>query len=85
MSAVLPGPTRRCHRDRPHQPPAARRRSALTDWQAAKLVKPTWFKPLVATLSLNIVVRRLGSLADRTRLARVLDMLVDQSLKNSRR
>src|SRR5947207_1007008 len=36
---------------------------ALTSWQEAGLPKPTWIKPLLATLSAGIVVRRLGVVA----------------------
>lgn len=55
---------------------------ALTAWQAAGLPKPTWLKPLVATLASSVVARRLGGLAaaDRPRLSRVLEMLLDTSL-----
>ena len=44
-------------------------------------MKPTWFKPLIATLASGIVVKRLGSLAatDRDRLGRVLGSVVDES------
>lgn len=56
---------------------------ALQDWSAAGLVKPTWFKPLIATLSSSIIVRRLGGLTqpDRERLSRVLDLLLDPALR----
>ena len=39
--------------------------SALHDWKEAGLVKPTWVKPLLATLTLEIVDRRLGRLSAR--------------------
>lgn len=54
---------------------------ALAEWKAAGLVKPTWFKPVVATLASSIVVKRLGSLAatDRERLGRVLGSVIDES------
>ena len=38
---------------------------ALEDWKAAGLVKPTWIKPLLATLDLGIVAKRLGALSTR--------------------
>ncbi len=34
----------------------------LIHWQEAGLPKPTWFKPVVATISLNLIDRRLGHL-----------------------
>lgn len=34
----------------------------LTGWQAAGLLKPTWVKPLLATVSRVFVVSRLGAL-----------------------
>jgi mRNA interferase MazF len=40
---------------------------ALEDWQVAGLVKPTWIKPLVATLASTAVDRRLGSLSKQDR------------------
>jgi mRNA interferase MazF len=63
------------------QPDAA---LALAAWKSAGLVKPTWFKPLIATLASSIVVKRLGTLApaDRARLAAVLGTLVDRSLSS---
>jgi mRNA interferase MazF len=56
---------------------------ALRDWRAAGLVKPTWFKPLIGTLSASIVVRRLGTLGetDRQQLVGVLDLLLDRSVR----
>ncbi len=36
----------------------------LADWQAAGLPKPTWLKPLIATLSATLVIRRLGRLVE---------------------
>ena len=60
---------------------------ALREWKAAGLVKPTWFKPLIATLSSSIIVHRLGALTppDQQRLARVLDLLIDDSIRASGR
>ncbi len=59
----------------------------LSEWKAAGLVKPTWFKPLIATLASGIIVRRLGALTqpDRKGLAGVLDRLVDSSVWKPRR
>jgi len=38
---------------------------ALDDWQEAGLVKPTWIKPLLATLDAGLIERRLGRLSAR--------------------
>jgi mRNA interferase MazF len=56
---------------------------ALDEWRAAGLMKPTWFKPLMATLSSDIIARKLGTLApaDHRRLAGVLDVLIEGSLR----
>jgi mRNA interferase MazF len=35
---------------------------ALSQWKGAGLLKPTWVKPLVGTLSVRLVLRRLGGL-----------------------
>jgi mRNA interferase MazF len=39
----------------------------LTGWKAAGLLKPTWVKPMVATVSARLIVKRLGAIsrADR--------------------
>ena len=51
---------------------------ALQDWQSAGLPKPTWLKPLMATLSATIVERRLGKLSsiDCTRAGLLLRTLI---------
>ena len=36
----------------------------LQNWQNAGLPKPTWLKPLIATLATDVVERSLGKLAD---------------------
>ncbi|HEX4197476.1 MAG TPA: type II toxin-antitoxin system PemK/MazF family toxin [Caulobacteraceae bacterium] len=36
----------------------------LRQWQAAGLIKPSAVKPVIATLELRLVIRRLGALAD---------------------
>jgi mRNA interferase MazF len=38
---------------------------ALDDWPEAGLVKPTWVKPLLATLALEVIAKRLGRLSAR--------------------
>ena len=38
---------------------------SLDDWSEAGLVKPTWVKPLLATLDAGIIERRLGKLSAR--------------------
>jgi len=57
--------------------------TALLDWKSAGLLKPTWFKPLIATLSSSIVTRRLGTLIqpDRHQLSQVITTLFDPSLR----
>ncbi len=52
----------------------------LTDWKAAGLLKPSWLKPLVGTLSGRLVVRRLGKLADADgpRVTKALSELIDR-------
>lgn len=58
--------------------PQAEDQLRLTEWQHAGLPKPTWFKPLLATVSGDIIVRRLGAIAqnDRPRAANALKLLV---------
>jgi len=41
---------------------------ALKEWRAAGLPKPTWIKPLIGTLSLSLVERKLGSIDPRDRI-----------------
>lgn len=55
---------------------------ALQQWRDAGLLKPTWFKPLIATLSASLVSRRLGALtsADRQRLSQMVRSLLDASI-----
>jgi len=36
----------------------------LTKWKEVGLPKPTWFKPVVGTIAVSLVLRRLGKLAD---------------------
>lgn len=52
--------------------------SALQDWRGAGLPKATWLKPLIATLSVDILEKRLGKLAavDRSRAASLLRRLI---------
>ena len=49
----------------------------LQDWPSAGLLLPTMTKPLLATLSANMIVRRLGTLApaDQEGVASVLRLL----------
>lgn len=37
----------------------------VIDWQAAGLLKPSFAKPVLATLEQNLVIRRMGSLSPR--------------------
>ncbi len=54
---------------------------AVTDWQAAGLLRPSVVKPILSTFDARLVRRRLGALsaADRAQVraffARVLDLL----------
>ncbi|HMP72618.1 MAG TPA: type II toxin-antitoxin system PemK/MazF family toxin [Kiritimatiellia bacterium] len=34
----------------------------ISEWQAAGLLKPTWIKPMLATLSQSLITRFLGTL-----------------------
>jgi mRNA interferase MazF len=36
---------------------------ALLHWKAAGLVKPTWIKPIIGTLSTRLILKPLGQLA----------------------
>ncbi len=36
---------------------------ALSQWQASGLLKATWVKPIIGTLSTRLIVRHLGKLA----------------------
>lgn len=44
---------------RPETEPAL----TLSQWRAAGLIKPTWVKPIVGTVSATLIQRRLGQLA----------------------
>ncbi len=35
----------------------------VADWQAAKLIKPSVFKPLITTMEQSLVIKRLGKLS----------------------
>lgn len=50
----------------------------LRDWQAAGLLKPSAFKPVVTTTESELILRRLGRLtsADQTTLADLLTTMV---------
>jgi mRNA interferase MazF len=37
---------------------------ALSQWRGAGLIKPSWIKPIIGTLSIRLVQKRLGKLAD---------------------
>lgn len=52
---------------------------ALSQWRAAGLVKPTWVKPILGTLTTSLIAKRLGKLVNvdepcvRTALAVLLE------------
>lgn len=50
-------------------------------WQRAGLPKPTWLKPVVATISLNLISRQLGHLdrSDWGKVTKELYTSIDQS------
>jgi mRNA interferase MazF len=52
----------------------------LAEWRPAGLLRPTWLKPLIGTLSGRLVVRRLGKLADADGpcVAKALSELIDR-------
>lgn len=37
----------------------------VTEWESAGLLKPSVMKPLIATVEQSIVIRKMGSLAER--------------------
>ena len=37
---------------------------ALSQWRAAGLLKPSWVKPMIGTLTTHLIERRMGQLAD---------------------
>lgn len=61
--------------------PLATGEAILQDWQAAGLVKPSLFKPLIATLEQNQIVNVLGQLstADRKSLGEVIHTILAES------
>ncbi len=54
----------------------------LQQWEQAGLPKPTWLKPLIATISAQIVERKLGALTeiDQRRVSTALRVIIDPSL-----
>jgi len=60
--------------------PLATGEAILRDWQAAGLVKPSVFKPLIATLEKNQVVKVMGQLsaADRESLGKVIQTILGE-------
>lgn len=55
----------------------------LERWQQAGLPKTTWCKPLLATVTSDIVERRLGSLAedDRPRVTAAIKLLIAEEFR----
>lgn len=52
--------------------------AAVLDWQAAGLLKPSVFKPLLLTIQRGLVLRRLGRLTmrDRQAVRSILDQIL---------
>jgi mRNA interferase MazF len=55
----------------------------LDKWQEAGLLKPTWLKALIATVSESLVEQRLGRISeeDEEKVASVVAMLVDAKFR----
>jgi mRNA interferase MazF len=55
--------------------------AAVSDWRGAGLIKPSMFKPLLATIDARLVLRTMGRLqsADRETLARLLATILGDS------
>lgn len=60
------------------QPPLAFGETVLQEWQTAGLVKPSQFKPLIATLEQNQIVKVLGQLSavDKSNLEKVIQTIL---------
>jgi mRNA interferase MazF len=58
----------------------------INDWKEAGLLKPTWVKPLVATVHASVIRKRLGALRadDRQKLGLAIQMLIDADLLRGR-
>jgi mRNA interferase MazF len=54
---------------------------ALSEWRAAGLLKPTWVKPIIGTLSTRLVQKHLGQLAirDEPCVRAALQIILDAS------
>ncbi|MFH1108601.1 MAG: type II toxin-antitoxin system PemK/MazF family toxin [Planctomycetota bacterium] len=63
--------------------PQAENEFRVQAWKEAGLPKPSWFKPILATLSEEVVLRRLGTLAyiDRSRAASVVSSLIAHAFR----
>ena len=57
---------------------------ALSEWRAAGLLKPTWAKPIIGTLSTGLVQKHLGRLetADQACVRAALQILLDDLWRN---
>ncbi len=60
--------------------PLATGEAILQDWQAAGLAKPSLFKPLIATLEQNQIVKVMGQLSDsdRERVVKVIQSILGE-------
>jgi mRNA interferase MazF len=52
----------------------------VADWQAAGLIKPSVFKPLITTIEQALVIKRLGRLSanDTETLRTLIEKIVEQ-------
>ncbi|TVQ21059.1 MAG: type II toxin-antitoxin system PemK/MazF family toxin [Spirochaetaceae bacterium] len=53
--------------------------AAVADWEQAGLIKPSVFKPLIATIEQNQIVRRIGAISpkDCNTLKNILHVVLD--------
>lgn len=51
---------------------------SLEFWEESGLLKPTWIKPIIGTLSEELIVRRLGRISDpdEFRIAQAMKLLI---------
>ena len=54
----------------------------ITEWDSSGLLKPSWVKPLIATISSAYIVQRIGCVAptDLARVRHAMGLLIDDVL-----